>query len=288
MSDDFDQLAPLAPAPSFTHDEMMAALAEVFGQDYADDFRDPVVFARRQFASPSVQGFYRRDFPLVSRTLFVENVYRRRPGFNQAVLDDFAALTSKKLEDVHRLLTTYCERMRKICQSNSADMDATYMHPINKVVPIIAGGAKVYIGILEKLDVVYQLTGSANLNGVIDGNQRKATEMLSRKAVRAFASMLRVEMFKLRKESQRMRAAAAGVDDKEVLQAEGAHDQAAQVFDEGVNQESQLDPGSAVAPEAAADLISDIAATTAANASKPRRRKTEAASDAAAPAAVTP
>lgn len=282
MSDDFVAPDSTPAAPSFTREEMTAALAEVFGQEYADDFRDPVVFTRRTFASPAVQGFYRRDFPLISRSLFVESVYRRRYAYNQAVLDDFAAFTSKKLEDVLRLLTTYGERMRQICKSNKAEMDAVYMQPMTKVVPIIAGGAKVYISVLEKLDIAYQLTGSANLNGVIDGNQRKSTELLCRKAVRAFAAMLRTEMIKLRRESQRMRASLTEVEDHEVTRAEGAHDRAAQEFDKAVDEESKINPGSEVNPEAAAGIISDIAVIAAANNAKLRKsRKAEVAEPAA-------
>ncbi len=38
--------------------------------------------------------FYKREFPLISRTLFVESVYRRRPTYNQEVLDSFASIAA--------------------------------------------------------------------------------------------------------------------------------------------------------------------------------------------------
>ena len=90
--------ATMLPLPSsFGADEQLSALAEVFGQHYAQDFQDAVVFRSYCFQSPAAKQFYKRNFPLVSRTLFLESVYRRRPLYNQEVLDTFVGMVSKRL-----------------------------------------------------------------------------------------------------------------------------------------------------------------------------------------------
>lgn len=268
---------PTAEAQSqdaeFTREQKLSAIAEVFGEEYANTFQDPVIFLNATFMSPTVKQFYRREFNLISRTLFVESVYRRRPMYNQDVLDDYAAATARKLSDIHQLLTTQCSRLVVICKSNGVKVDASYMHPEHRIVPIIAGHAKTYIATLYKLDELYQLVGSAVLHGVIDGKTRRQLEMLCRKAVRAFSAMLRNEILKLYKESQRMRKAMTAPDE-EVDRAEAAHGQAVAEFDATVASELEQDPASHVDPAQASQVIDDLAAHTAA-AKASRRRKTD-------------
>lgn len=264
----------LGQTAEFTHQQKLDAIAEVFGQEYADTFQDPVLFMPCVFMSPTVKQFYKREFNLISRTLFVESVYRRRPTYNQSVLDDYSAVSSRKLADIQKLLTTQCDRLAHICRSNGVQLDASYMHPQQRVVPIIAGHAKTYIATLHKLDEVYQLTGTALLNGVIDGNARRECEMLCRKAVRAFSAMLRNEILKLYKESQRMRKAMAGPD-QELDKAESAHGQALAEFDASVESERTTDPGAHVDPEDASQIIDDLASQSNATKSGGRRRKAD-------------
>jgi hypothetical protein len=259
-------------SPIVTREDQLRALAQVFGQEYADDFQDPVVFRQYEFFSPAVKQFYKREFPLISRTLFVESVYRRRPTYNQEVLDAFSAMAAKKLADILHMITTQCDRLEKLCKSNGQPTDAAYLHPQPTLVPVIAAHANSYIRCLAKLDELYQLTGSATLNGVIDGNQRKAFELLCRKAVRAFSAMLRNEIIKLRKESYRMKA-ATGVVDTEVDKAEGAQEAAIATFDRGVQEEARMDSSVVVDPGAAAGVIDDLTAAAAAVA-KPKRAAT--------------
>lgn len=274
------QMPGLAPVPRFTKDEQMAALAEVFGEKYAEGFRDPVVFMDCTFMSPTVKQFYVREFPLISRTLFVELVYRRRPDYNHALLDDFAAMSARRLSDILKLLSTQCDRLRAICASNGVPTDATYMHPERHVVPIIAGHAKTFIATLQRLDEAYQLAGSANLNGVIDGSTRMKMELLCRRAVRAFSAMLRHEIVKLRKESDRMHQAALGIRDQELETAEAAQGAAIEAFDQQVAAAATIDGHAHVAPEAAAETIDELAAATEASAAaRGGRRKKEAASE---------
>ncbi len=269
-----NDLATASHQPIVTREDQLRALAEVFGEEYANEFNDPVLFRHYTFESPAVKQFYKREFPLISRTLFVESVYRRRPTYNQEVLDSFASIAAKKLGDILQMLTTQCDRVEKLCRSNGQTTDAVYLHAQLTLVPIIASHANTYIKCLQKLDQLYQLSGSATLNGVIDGNQRKQVELLCRKAVRAFSAMLRNEIIKLRKESTRMKQ-ATGELDHEVEKAEGAQEQAIQSFDHAVQQENKLDPGAAVDPAGASATIESLATTVeaAAGAKTPRKRK---------------
>jgi hypothetical protein len=254
--------------------EKMDALAEVFGEKYAEGFDDPVVFVWRTFMSPAVKQFYKRDYPLISRTLFVESVYRRRPMYNQEVLDSFSGLVAKKLTDVLTLLSNQAARIRKLCETYGALTDADYLHPIRKLIPVIANHAKSYISVLEQLDQVYQLTGSATLNGVIDSNQRKNFELLSRKAVRAFSAMLRNEILKLRKESQRMRA-ASNASDTEMDHAEAAQTNAIAEFDQSNTNDAAIGDASVVDHEQGAEVLDNILATSTAAERRTTKKKPE-------------
>lgn len=240
-----ESTAPPPPSPVDT-EEQLNALAEVFGQYFAEDFQDPVVFRRYCFQSPAAKQFYKRNFPLVSRTLFLESVYRRRPLYNQEILDEFVTKVSKRLADIQALIATQSLRLKKLCDSNGQLTDAAFVHPHEVLVPIIAAHANTYVRCLLKLDELYQLSGSATLNGVIDGNQRKAVEQICRKAIRAFSTMLRYEIITLRKESARFRSASA-TPDVEVEHAEGAQEQALQVVEDPVQGEDQPEATSAEA-----------------------------------------
>lgn len=255
-----------------TPEMKVAALAEVFGQEYADNFQDPAIFIRVTLHSQTVKQFYKRDFGLISRTLFLESVYRRLPAYDQSVLDEFSSMAARKLSDVQTLLTNQANRLMKICRDNGVQTEAAYLHPETRVVPIIAGHARIYILTLGKLDEVYQLTATAVLNGVIDSGVRRDFELQCRKAVRTFAAMLRFEVRKLWKESHRMRASLTQAI-PELDKAEKAHDQAVQAFDASLEQERTSDPGAHVEPEDAARMIDDMAAQTAAAKNSGRRRK---------------
>lgn len=273
---------------AISYSEKEAALREVFGEQYGSNFDDPVLFQRWVCYSPAVKSFYRREFPLISRTLFAEAVYRRRPTYNQTVLDDFVALVEKKIEDIKTLLQLRSSQMAKILRDNGINGTADYMHPAEKLVPIIAGGARQYINVLTLLDTAYTLAGSAVLNGVITSKQRKEMELLCRKAVRAFSAMLRSEIIKLRKESQRMRAAdGAAPDDAELTRVEQAQDQAVAAFDTAAAAEAAGSPGDAVAPEDGARVLQELAASTNA-VTRPRKARTAPAPEAGDPPTAAP
>jgi hypothetical protein len=251
------------------------ALEMVFGAEYAKGFQDPVIFVKSTFHSPTVKQFYKREFGIVSRTLMVETVYRRRPTYNQSVLNDFAEMCARKLADILKLLTTQCERLALICKTSGVEGDASYLHPDHRLVPVIAGPAKGYLGLLAKLDELYMLTGSANLNGVLDSKGRMQMELLCRKAVRAFSAMVRNESIKLHKESQRMRMDNSAPDE-ELDRAERAHGEAVQQFDADMSEQSAIDPGAHVDPEMAGQVINDISTTTSATRSRKTAQKPSA------------
>lgn len=270
-------------APEFTQEQQIEALSEVFGPEYAAKFQDPVIFMPVTFRSPTVKQFYKRDFNLISRTLFMESVYRRIPQYNQQVLDDYSSMSARKLADVQTLLMKQHSRLAKLCKDNGVSLNASYLHPDTRLVPVIAGHAKTYIQTLMKLDEVYQLAGTALLNGVIDGGVRREFELICRKAVRTFAVMLRYEIRKLWKESSRMRAQMAQPD-AELDKAEASHTQAVDAFDKAVESEMVTDPNAHVAPEQAAQVIADLAAqTAAAKGGAKGRRKSDEGGDAATP-----
>ena len=261
-------------APEFSQEQQIEALAEVFGPEYAARFQDPVIFMPVTFRSPTVKQFYKRDFNLISRTLFLESVYRRIPQYNQQILDDFSSMSARKLADVQTLLTKQHSRLAKLCKDNGVSLNASYLHPETRVAPVIAGHAKTYIQTLMKLDEVHLLAGTALLNGVIDGGIRREFELICRKAVRTFAVMLRYEIRKLWKESARMRAQMAQPD-AELDKAEASHTQAVASFDQAVESEMTSDPSAHVDPERAAQVIDDLAAQTAAAKVGKARRKSD-------------
>lgn len=279
-----EALSPAAPVLDTDHAERISALSKVFGEEYANNFTDPVIFIRKTFSSPGVNHQYAREFDFISRTLFLEMVYRRRPMYNQEVLDAFSNLMSKKITDVLTLLQTQADRILAICKSHEQTHErmenASYMHPKQVLIPIISNHAKNYISVLEKLDLIYVLTGSAILNGAIDGNQRKKFELLCRQAVRAFSAMLRNESIKLRKESQRMRAAQNSSPDDEVSLAEAVHARSESEL-EKANKADAAAGEADIAPQDGAQVLDNLVATataTAKRAAKTPKAETSAAS----------
>lgn len=280
MDLDFLQNMPLTTADPITPAEKEQAMVDVFGPEFAGRFGDPIMYVRlRQYSQPCKQ-FYRRDFALLSRSLWLESVYRRRRDFSTDVLDRFASLTAQKNEDVSKMLRLNVDRFIKLAvQSGMPGSDlASFMRPSDQVVPIIATGSRFYIKNLELLDYIMALTGSLMLWGSFDSKQRTEAEALARKAIRAYGMLVRVESSRLYKESQRMQSALAqvapGVVDSETVGAEAAHKEAAERYDREVAQEAVVDPHGHVEGESAADLISNMAATAiAADAAskKPRR-----------------
>ncbi len=254
------------------------AFIEVFGKDYLKGFQDPIIFQNVSFFSPGVKSEYKHNFKVLSRCLFAEYVYRRRPQYNHALLDKFSELCANKLADIQKLLSMKIVQLEQTCEGNGADIDATYLDCVNKTVPIIHSSARQYVQCLLLLDRLFLVSGSAALNGVISSEQRKDVELKAKKAVRAFAGMIRIETVHIRKEGQRLLAATG--EDAELGEAMKLQDQAIVEATQADDEQSQRDPASAVGDAPQADLEGIVAVSVAASkqASKAAKQPAEATS----------
>jgi len=257
MSESVPQLSASAPAAP---EERVRALIEIFGQKWVSEFNDPVVFRSCSLSSKAAMQFFTREFAEMSRILFADTMYRRRAGFDQALLDTFIAVVTKKLADVQALIAVQCERLIKLCESNGQPIDAAYVHQQQMLVPIISPHAASYLRCLVKLEELHRISGSAMLNGVIDGEQRRVAENHGHKAIRSLSGVLRNEYTKVRREAERVRAEAAGigqglehVDDSELQ----APDDLERVF-----QEDQGEPGPLADPGVSAPVVLNLAAAS--------------------------
>lgn len=213
-------------------DEQREAFIEVFGKDYSKHFQDPLTFKNISMFSPAVKSEYKQNFKVLSRCLFAEYVYRRRYDYNHALLDKFALICSTKLADIQKLINLNIARVTKMCETEGQQQDSGYLSCLNKTAPIIHASAMQYVRTLELLDQLFQVTGSAALHGVISSDQRREAELKCRKAVRAFATMVRNEAIIIRREGQRVLAlssqgaeggdpVAADVDLRDAVELQG-------------------------------------------------------------------
>lgn len=225
-----DDLKPTAmPAtPETQHvDPRIEAMVAVFGPDFVQRFNEPVVFMAADLYSPVAQGMMRRDFALLSRSLLLESVYRRRQGFDIGVLDKFEAALQDKLAQVTQFFTVRNEQILQIFATQSITPENSYIKVQHYThIPIIATHARSFISMLRLLDNYYQLTGCAKLMGLMEGGQARTAEMQARKIVRAFLAVVRQEAVKLRKESNRLKAGITAEVGDDVRQAEDLMDKA--------------------------------------------------------------
>lgn len=224
------------------NDRNREAFISIFGKDYLRGFQDPIVFRELKMYSPAVQQSFKRDFTLLSRVLFAEYIYRRRPQFNQDVLNDFATVCATKIASVLTLLTKDNERVRELCRQQGATIDASYFNCRTTIAPIIHSLAIQYIKALNMLDQLQQATGSATLNGVITSDQRREFELRARKAIKAFSATVRNESSKLRKERERLIASSQEAqNDDEMHVANQMVDEARADFDKASASENAGD-----------------------------------------------
>ncbi|WP_291519305.1 hypothetical protein [Acidovorax sp.] len=219
-------------------DSRRKAFEMVFGRDYLHDFSDPIIFRNVEMYSIAVRQSYKRDFALISRTMYSEYVYRRRPVFDQTKLDRFSELVSTKLKQICELLSRDHARIVKLCHDNGQEIDAGYLDCEQRTVPIIHGSANSYLQALLLLDQLLQASGSAVLNGVITADQRRQVEVRARRAIYAFSTTMRQESGRLRK------AATALLENKNDAQAAQADTMLAQAHAE---YDAQQPPGDAAA-----------------------------------------
>jgi len=268
----------------------LEALVGVFGEAYAKNYGNPVAYIDDVvLSSPAVINFYRRQFGYVSRVMTYEYQYRSWNGYDQALLDRYSEIITKKLGSIAQLLENNCNRLQKLLDQNNVPLQTTlYSNPMVATVPIICGPARSYFMLLEKLDSLHKLAGTANLFGVITSPQRAQAEVLCKKAVRAFEALLRNEVVRIYREADRLlksQREKGNHDEARAAQLEGQKKDIAEigaVIDADAKSDSGLDLGSSDPGQVIDDAT---AATAAATAAGGRKKKAEPVAD-TAPAAT--
>ena len=270
------------------------AVANIFGSKFVHTFASPyLVLEDHYIVCPVAVRFFKKDFPYLSRQLYLEYQYRSWRGFNAELLQRYADVTSTKLANIKILMTNNINRLRKLLETQGHKAELSLWPTVHSCdVPIIATLARTYMEVLTMLDQVYTLAGTANLMGVIDSSQRADVEFVSKKAVRAFRSILQTEVVKLYREAQRLmrEQQSAGIVDQNMSAIIAQQGQDIAAFDESSKEDESTDEGMRLNGADAGQLIDDAAAAStaavaAAGTTKKRTRKTEGG-DATTPASA--
>lgn len=186
--------------------ERRQALIAIFGEKFARSFMGPIAFIDNgTLSSPTAINFFNRDFPFISKVLNYEYQYRSWNGFDQSLLDRYSEMITKKLNSISVLLDNWNNRFGKLLEQNGVKVDgAVYSNAVNVPVPIISGHARSYFLVLQELDRLNLIAGTANLYGVINATQRAEAEFMCKKAVRAFSAALRNEVVRIYREADRL------------------------------------------------------------------------------------
>jgi hypothetical protein len=269
------------------------ALESIFGNKFVHTFASPyLVLEDQSIVCPVAVRFFKKDFPYLSRQLYLEYQYRSWRGFNAELLQRYADVTSTKLANIKILMTNNINRLRKLLESQGHKAELSLWPSVHKCdVPIIATLARTYMEVLAMLDQVYTLAGTANLMGVIDSAQRAEVEFVSKKAVRAFRSILQTEVVKLYREAQRLmrEQQSAGIVDQNMSAIVAQQGQDIAAFDKSSKEDENTDEGMRLNGVDAGQLIDDAAAaSTAAVAANggTRKRTSKKAENGEAPAAA--
>ena len=205
-----DTSSTLADTPGVDAQPQLArrhkAMEATFGTRFLNTFVSPyLVIEDHVIACPVGVRFYRKDFMFLSKQLYLEYQYRGWRDFDVALLDRYAGLVSNKLAALDATMQQTINRLQKLLEQQGLQADLT-LWPKKYVVdvPIIAAQARAYLAVLQKMDRVYTLTGTANLLGVIDSTQRAQAELQAKRAVRAFRSVLKSESTRLYREAERI------------------------------------------------------------------------------------
>lgn len=271
------QTAP-APAGSTPDDaskrlaRRQKALEAIFGGKFLHTFLSPyMVIEDHVIACPVGIRFYKKDFNYLSKQLYLEYQYRSWRGFNPELLDKYATIITTKLAAIDTLMQNNINRLQKLLDQQGHKADLTLWPLVHKTdVPIIAAQARAYIGVLQKMDRLYTLSGTANLLGVIDSAQRAEVEFTGKKAVRAFRSILQTEVTRLYREAERIMKEQhqAGRVDVAMAAVVQEHGKDIAEFDKSSQQEqdedSTMDLGGADPSQVIADATAASAAAAAA------------------------
>lgn len=271
------------------------ALESIFGNKFVHTFASPyLVLEDQSIACPVAVRFFKKDFPYLSRQLYLEYQYRSWRGFNAELLQRYADVTSTKLANIKILMTNNINRLRKLLETQGHKAEFSLWPSVHKCdVPIIATLARTYMEILAMLDQVYTLAGTANLMGVIDSAQRAEVEFVSKKAVRAFRSILQTEVVKLYREAQRLmrEQQSAGIVDQNMSAIVAQQGQDIDAFDKSTTEDEHADEGMRLNGADAGQLIDDAAAASTAAAAattgtRKRAKPTPAVAETVAPASA--
>jgi hypothetical protein len=182
------------------------ALERIFGSRFLNTFASPYrVIEDHVIECPVAVRFFKKDFNYLSKQLYLEYQYRSWRDFDAALLDRYAGIITNKLAALDTTLQQTINRLQKLLDQAGQQADLT-LWPTKFLadVPIIASQARAYLEVLQKLDRVYTLTGTANLLGVIDSTQRAQAELQAKRAVRTFRSVLQTEVTRLYREAERI------------------------------------------------------------------------------------
>ncbi|TWO71485.1 hypothetical protein FN976_11260 [Caenimonas sedimenti] len=273
------------------HERRQQALIKTFGAEFAKRFTMPyIVLEGEVLRSPTAIRFYRKDFSYLSEQLVLEYQYRGWRGFNTELVGKFGDLTSQKLSNIKTLMQNTINRIKNLIQGRGMQDVELTLWPSEFVadVPVIATHARTYLEILQMLDEVYTICGTANLLGVIDSTQRTNAEFTCKKAIRAFRSIVQMEVAKLYREADRVvreqHSGGGEVDEarRELVSKQG---QDIAEFDKVIQADEDADPAMSLNGADPGQVIDDSAAasTAAAAASAPKKRARPKAAEGAGP-----
>jgi hypothetical protein len=250
-----DSLAEGASPQLVRHRKAMEAS---FGARFLNTFVSPyLVIEDHVIECPVGVRFYKKDFNYLSKQLYLEYQYRKWRDFDITLLDRYAAIVTSKLAGLDATMQQTIDRLQKLLEQSGQQADLT-LWPTKYVtdVPIIAAQARAYLAVLQKMDRVYTLTGTANLLGVIDSTQRAQAELQAKRAVRAFRSILQTEVTRLYREAERIMGQQRQLGTPDPAMAEVVLAE----FEQGRQREAQEDASSELASTAGSDACAVLAA----------------------------
>ena len=264
------------------------ALEAVFGPRFLQTFQSPfMVLEDHVIRCPVGIRLFKKDFSYLSKQLYLEYQYRGWRGFDPALLERYASVTTGKLAAIDTLLQNNINRLLKLLEQQGHEAELGLWPAVFTAdVPIIATQARAYLGVLAKLDRLYALSGTANLLGVIDSSQRAVVEFSAKRAVRAFRAVLQTEVVRLYREAERVVAEQhrSGKVDARMAAVVQQHGEAIVAYEASTRADAEDDEGGA--PEAGSPPAVE---TTATPASAPRTHRLDVASPSPPPAtAVIP
>ncbi len=182
------------------------AFEKVFGVTYMERFTDPIHFTNGVFLNYRIHKFYENNFAFMSRNLFSEYVYLRRPKYNREILAKYHDLMARKLASLETLLKRFNDQIDVVMQTNGVTLDDIgYLRPNHELVPVIHAQSRQYLDVLKLADALFTKTAAAVLQGVISSEAKRETENKTILAMRGLGNTVRSEAITLRKEAQRVR-----------------------------------------------------------------------------------